>query len=152
MTRINSAIPVKALTDEHLLAEHREIKRICAQFKSSILEGKKSVKIPERFTLGTGHVTFFLDKGLFTFTRYRAIYTECKDRGFQVEDYSANWDIYKETPAYYLDYQCTKEEYLLLKERILERIGSSPKATFHYYSLPVNKERAAEILGITNNE
>jgi len=151
MTRINSAIPVKALTDEHLLAEHREIKRICAQFKSGILEGKKSVRIPERFTLGTGHVTFFLDKGLFTFNRYRAIYTECKDRGFQVEDYSANWDIYKEAPAYYLDYQCTKEEYLLLKERILERIGSSPKATFHYYSLSVNKERSAEILA-TNNE
>ena len=28
MTRINSGIPVKSLTDEHLLAEHREIKRL----------------------------------------------------------------------------------------------------------------------------
>lgn len=28
MTRINSAIPVKKLTDEHLLAERREIKRL----------------------------------------------------------------------------------------------------------------------------
>ena len=28
MIRINSAIPVKCLTDEHLLAEHREIKQI----------------------------------------------------------------------------------------------------------------------------
>lgn len=28
MTRINSAINVKYLTDEHLLAEHREIKRM----------------------------------------------------------------------------------------------------------------------------
>lgn len=146
MTRINSAIPVKALTDEHLLAEHREIKRICAQFKSSILEGKKSVKIPERFTLGSGHVTFFLDKGLFTFHRYRAIYQECRNRGFQVEDYSSNWDIYKKAPAYYLDYSCTEEEYRLLKERILERIGSSPKASFHYYSISVHKERAAELL------
>ena len=28
MTRINSVIPVRNLTDEHLLAEHREIKRL----------------------------------------------------------------------------------------------------------------------------
>ncbi len=28
MTRINVSINVKALTDEHLLAEHREIKRL----------------------------------------------------------------------------------------------------------------------------
>ncbi len=62
MTRINSAIPVKALTDEHLLAEHREIKRICAQFKSSILEGKKSVRIPECFTLGTAMLPSFLTR------------------------------------------------------------------------------------------
>lgn len=30
MTRINSAISVRRLTDEHLLAEHREIKRLPA--------------------------------------------------------------------------------------------------------------------------
>ena len=30
MTRINSAISVRRLTDEHLLAEHREIKRVPA--------------------------------------------------------------------------------------------------------------------------
>ena len=28
MTRINSAIKARLLTDEHLLAEHREIKRL----------------------------------------------------------------------------------------------------------------------------
>jgi hypothetical protein len=28
MTRINTGIPPKELTDKHLLAEHREIKRI----------------------------------------------------------------------------------------------------------------------------
>lgn len=32
MTRINSAINVKNLTDEHLLAEHREIKRLPALY------------------------------------------------------------------------------------------------------------------------
>ena len=31
MTRINSTIPVKCLTDEHLLAGHREIKRLLKQ-------------------------------------------------------------------------------------------------------------------------
>jgi hypothetical protein len=32
MTRINSAIDPSRLTDEHLLAEHREIKRIVQNY------------------------------------------------------------------------------------------------------------------------
>ena len=35
MTRINVSINVKALTDEHLLAEHREIKRLRSVSKES---------------------------------------------------------------------------------------------------------------------
>ena len=46
MTRINSAIPVKCLTDEHLLAEHREIKRLPYCLRKAIVSGSID-KIPE---------------------------------------------------------------------------------------------------------
>lgn len=55
MTRINSAIPVKNLTDEHLLAEHREIKRLPYQWCKSFHNGYLSFA-PEKFTLGWDYV------------------------------------------------------------------------------------------------
>ena len=61
MTRINSHINPKNLSDEHLLAEHREIKRVPKMLYKSIKKGSVP-KIPNKFCLGTGHVTFFYDK------------------------------------------------------------------------------------------
>ena len=56
MTRINVGIPPEELTDKHLLAEHREIKRI----PNCIAKGKYNMDgIPDRFKLGKGHVKFF---------------------------------------------------------------------------------------------
>lgn len=94
MTRINSAIKVKLLVDEHLLAEHRELPRICSVYKKR-LENKTGFKnIQTKFSLGTGHVLFFADKGGFTLNRYREIYRECVNRGFNVTNYEENWSIY----------------------------------------------------------
>ena len=73
MTRINAGIPPKVLTDQHLLAEHREIKRLPAVFAKNL----KPTGIPKQFTLGTGHVKFFLDKGKYTLKRYKLLYAEC---------------------------------------------------------------------------
>ena len=68
MTRINSAINVKNLTDEHLLAEHREITRVPFVLRNAIRTGSVN-NIPEKFTLGKGHVLFFIDK--IKFIRHR---------------------------------------------------------------------------------
>ena len=89
MTRINAGIPVKLLCDEHLLAEHREIKRI----PNSKLNGNP----PLKFTLGKGHVTFFKNKSKYTLNRYLEIHNECILRGFSVTDYSSAWkyDTYR---------------------------------------------------------
>ena len=56
MTRINVGIPPAELVNQHLLAEHREIKRI----PNCVAKGKYNMDgMPERFKLGTGHVKFF---------------------------------------------------------------------------------------------
>lgn len=72
MTRINSAIPVKHLTDEMLLAEHREIKRLPTVLSKAVQCNSLS-KAPNKFCLGTGHVKFFLNKMLFVFKDRKSV-------------------------------------------------------------------------------
>lgn len=143
MTRINSAIPVKNLTDEHLLAEHREIKRLPYQWRKSFHNGYLSFA-PEKFTLGKGHVLFFLNKQNFILKRYLALYDECINRGFNVQNYSENWNYIKSD--YMKDYEPTLEERQLLVERIIDRIVNGKKQYYHYYGRQVSKEETVAIL------
>lgn len=88
MTRINVGVDPRSLSSKHLIAEHREIKRIPNMVKS----GKaKLVDIPTEFTLGKGHVKFFYCRLGYLFERYKAIYAECIHRGFNVQNYSEAW-------------------------------------------------------------
>lgn len=148
MTRINSAIPVKHLTDEHLLAEHREIKRLPDAFRKALRSGALK-RIPEKFCLGTGHVTFFLNKQAFLFSRYQAIHNECARRGFNVEEYSENWiKAYPLMQIYncWNHYTPTDAEETLLIERISSRILNSSKLCFHYYGEAISKQKAMSLL------
>ena len=64
MTRINLVSP-EELTDQHLMAEWREIKMVPAALRRSLrTQSTQAVlkKIPSAFTLNKGHVTFFYNK------------------------------------------------------------------------------------------
>ena len=107
MTRINAGIPVEKLSDQHLLAEHREIKRIP--------NTKFTGKVPERFTLGKGHVLFFSDKHLYTLDRYIKLHYECQKRGFNVGYYADSWE------CIYGEYIPNKEDARKVVERLVQR-------------------------------
>lgn len=143
MTRINSAIHVKCLTDEHLLAEHREIKRLPYCLRKAIASGSID-KIPVNFTLGKGHVLFFLDKMSFVLKRYSEIYSELIHRGFDVQDYSDNWKGIDS--KYFNKHNCDSEEKKLLIDRISDRIMNSKKKCWHYYGKTISKEDAVGLL------
>ena len=88
MTRINVGIPPAELNGRHLIAEHREIKRI----PNLVNRGRYSLdNQPDTFKLGKGHVKFFYDKLLYLKRRYDALYNECRKRGFNVQNYSSAW-------------------------------------------------------------
>lgn len=142
MTRINAGIPPKKLTDQHLLAEHREIKRICDLYEQRMKKGSIG-KIPEKFTLGTGHVSFFLDKGKFTLIRYILLHNECKKRKFNVSKFGKNWDLYQ--PHHFKDWESTEEANNLIKERITTRINESFQRP-RYYGKIISKEQAINLL------
>ena len=92
MTRINCGIPVEELCDKHLMAEHREIKRIpnCVKRGRYNLENQ-----PELFTLGKGHVKFFYDKLGYLKKRYIEIHNECSETNDITKSFTDIVDIVK---------------------------------------------------------
>lgn len=77
MTRINVVDP-EELTDQHLLAEYRELPRAFAL-------ARPGVKVPDHYTLGKGHVLFFYPRTGWLSRRQATLITECQRRGFQVQ-------------------------------------------------------------------
>ena len=116
MTRINVGIPPDELINQHLIAEHREIKRI----PNCIAKGKYNMEgIPDKFKLGTGHVKFFYNKLLYLKNRYISLYNECIKRGFNVQNYIAAWD---NVPQELMnDYIVEANDIKIIKQRIDER-------------------------------
>lgn len=116
MTRINTGIRASELPDKLLLAELREIKRI----PNVIAKGNYRMEnIPERFTLGTGHVKFFYNKLEYLLERYNELRDEAIKRGFNVSDFNDAWS---NVPSRLMNgYQETERDRSLLIERIHEK-------------------------------
>ena len=116
MTRINTGIRASELPDKLLLAELREIKRI----PNVIAKGNYRMEnIPERFTLGTGHVKFFYNKLEYLLERYNELRDEAINRGFNVSDFNDAWS---NVPSRLMNgYQETERDRSLLIERIHEK-------------------------------
>lgn len=78
MTRINVVHP-SILTRQHLLAEWHEIGRIVTLAE----KGVDPSTIPDRYTLGTGHMKFFTNKLGFITQRMAWLASEMRLRGFE---------------------------------------------------------------------
>lgn len=111
-------MPVKSLNDKHILAEHREIKRI----PNIVKKGKAKLDdIPDTFTLGKGHVRFFYDKLQYLYDRYNCLYNECIVRGFNVTPY---YDAWEGVPDELMNnWDETPEAMLEVRQRIFDRAG-----------------------------
>lgn len=118
MTRINVGVPPKKLTRQHLIAEHREIKRI----PNVVSKGKFNLKgQPKEFTLGTGHVKFFYDKLGYLKRRYEELYSECCNRGYDVSYYGDAWN---NIPVQLMgEYTPTERDIEIITQRINERLN-----------------------------
>jgi len=120
MTRINIGVPVKELSKPHLIAEHRELKRI----PNAIRTGKAKVKnIPPTFRMGEGHVKFFYDKLGYLKNRYEQLYLECLERKINVTYFGNAWDGIPQQLMN--DYTPTENDIRIVRERIEERLKES---------------------------
>jgi len=138
MTRIN-LVPVEELADQHLFAEFREMKMVPMSLRRSIAaRGVVGVlqRIPIDYTLGTGHVTFFYDKGAYMRARYVAIMRELDVRGVNYDrtsplDRTGVWGEYTEFDK---PYTPTREALGIIRKRIAEKVALKP--AWYRYSRP----------------
>ncbi len=128
MTRINLINP-KELSDQHLIAEYREIFMVGSALQRSI-RSKTWVKtknsLPKRFTLNKGHVRFFYDKGKYLHLRYLKIISEMKRRGMNPDP---NRLFKKEQwpEELYNDWTATEIDKKIVRLRIQEKIDKKPE-------------------------
>ena len=145
MTRVNANIPPENLIDKHLMAEFFEMTRIAAQLQKRINSGKGLPEnVPQQLKLGSGHQSFFLDKGLFIHKRYDALYAELVDRGYNI---TAQFDwstFYSDKQEYYNDYQMSITENQLLIDRLSERLHAMKN--LKYWGEPISVDDAVKLL------
>jgi len=127
MTRIN-IIPVSKLYDQHLIAEYREITMVPASLNRTLKSKARlnKSKISKQYTLNTGHVYFFYNKGEYLDKRYKEIIKEMKARGFKPDfkrkfpkEIFINNDLYN-------DWMPTIEDYKIIRKRILSKLAQKP--------------------------
>jgi hypothetical protein len=84
MSRIN-CVPPRELSGPHLVAEYRELPRVFGIMRRKQAQGLHAgeLAIPRRYCLGTGHITFFLDKGGWLLRRQQALVAEMQRRGYR---------------------------------------------------------------------
>lgn len=120
MTRIN-LIPVEELSDQHLIAEYKELPR-CIKQDINIFDA------PHTYTLGKGHMKWARRNWHFLLNRFSLICSEMDYRGFK-RKYSAK-DLYD---YFYSHYKFEKIIYIpssadlkISRDRIKEKLFLKP--------------------------
>ena len=127
MTRIN-IIDVSELTDQHLIAEYREITMVPGSLRRTLVSkiGYQESRVPKRYTLNKGHVYFFYNKGKYLYNRYSELIREMRQRGFEPDNKRVfPKDVFVDN-GLYNDWMPTMEDYKIIRQRIEERISTKP--------------------------
>ena len=127
MTRIN-IVPTSELADQHLVAEYRELFMVGSALQRTLKSKNKDKtlsSLPEKYTLSTGHVKFFYNKGKYLHKRYKEIVAEMKARGMN-PDPERKFKREQWPDELYGDWTPTPDEHLIVRQRIQERIDMKP--------------------------
>jgi deoxyribonuclease (pyrimidine dimer) len=135
MTRINVIDPIE-LTDQHLMAEYRELPMVMGSLRRSLVAKNGLPKIGDKYTLNAGHVKFFYNKGKFLHRRYLMLIGELMVRGYNLDpNRKADFQVFLDNNLYH-DWTPEKEAYIINKQRIDERINQKPH-WYRYYGKPL---------------
>lgn len=121
--RCNTGVDPYFLTDQHLVAEYREIPMVWGSLKHNNFKIKS--EIPETFCLGKGHINFWKNKLVYLKRRWDAVVMEMQKRNFAT---NMTFDIPDYCPKEFLnDWSPTIEDSMIIRERILEKIMMKPQ-------------------------
>jgi deoxyribonuclease (pyrimidine dimer) len=128
MTRINSDLDPKLLKRMHLVAELREITMVPASLRRSLRTIQSATiltRIPKKFTLNKGHVSYFYDKLRFLQKRFNKLADEMERRGYNPDRSRIKaFDGFDD--MWYNDWISTAEDDAIVTERINFRISQKP--------------------------
>jgi len=82
--------------------------------------------LPVEFTLNSGHVKFFYNKGKYIHKRYDSLVEEMKRRGMN-PDPERKFKTFQWPDYLYRDWDPTDKDLELVRERIRERIQAKPE-------------------------
>lgn len=123
MTRIN-VVPVEELSDQHLIAEYRELPR-------AVKQNFDLTDAPKKYTLGKGHVKWAAQHPGFLINRFYNLCNEMKYRGFIVNFSSSDFNnlVYEnkmklliEGPVYIL----SNDDIQINRQRLIEKYKLKP--------------------------
>ena len=127
MTRINLVDPSE-LSDQHLVAEYREIFMVGSSLQRSLKSKnweKTLANIPKKYTLNKGHVTFFYNKGKYLYKRYELLIEEMKNRGMN-PDPKRKFKTEQWPDELVNDWEPEPDDYKVIRARIKEKIEMKP--------------------------
>lgn len=125
MTRIN-VVPPSELTDQHLMAEYRELPRIFTETRKRIAKGLApgDIDAPDAYRLGAGHCKFFMLRCGWLRKRYTDLCAELLRRGYNLNAamfYAIRTAADALPPEWCGDYVPTAEAISINRERIALR-------------------------------
>ncbi|MEK6855806.1 MAG: pyrimidine dimer DNA glycosylase/endonuclease V [Nanoarchaeota archaeon] len=124
MVRVNLIHP-KRLADQHLVAEYNEILMLLGHLRK---HGIKS-DIPNKYSLGKGHINFFKNKLIYLRDRHEQIKKEMKKRKFAV---NVSVNINEFDKELHNSWKPDKKDIKLIKERLVYKINNKPRY-YRYY-------------------
>jgi len=127
MTRIN-IVPPSELYDQHLVAEYREITMVPAALNRTLnsKSGYDHKKVPTKFTLNSGHVYFFYNKGKYLSDRYKSLVAEMKLRGMNPNP-SRKFPDSVFPKKLFNDWAPNEKDKSVIRERIALRVSQKPE-------------------------
>ncbi len=138
--RVN-IVPVIELTDQHLRAEYLEIQLLCDSLRRTLASryGFVASKVPSRFTLNTGHVYFFFNKGKYLNKRYNQLVREATRRRYTlvIPFPRGLWP-----PELFNNWEPEDGDFNIIRQRIADRVMRKPH-WYRYYKQPLTDQRIA---------
>jgi deoxyribonuclease (pyrimidine dimer) len=129
------------------MAEYREFPMVGASLKRTLSSkaGYNENKLPEEYTLNTGHVMFFYNKKRFMKVRYALICHVLTRRGFKINpsNRSCHFELFDKVPC--IEWKPSKKDKKLICERLLERYRLQPD-WYRYRGKPIEEAEYIDIL------
>lgn len=125
------------------MAEIREFPMLIASMRRSLnsKNGFNWSRVPKSYTLNSGHVMFFYNKGRWLERRWAAIITEAISRGYNVDPTRMDFEIWH-TNFVFGDFNVTDRDIRINVQRISLRVSDKP--SWYRYSGALSKDQVLD--------